>query len=64
VAYSSALKMEVAGSFETIVPIYQATRLLILEDSNLHRHLICGSRIDHKHTYKCWILGSHNDYGK
>jgi hypothetical protein len=45
------------------VPVYQATRFLIPEDNSLHRHLIFGLRIDHKHTCKCCILGSHDDYG-
>jgi hypothetical protein len=35
VAYSSAMKMKEAGSFKTLVSIYQTTWHHILEDSNI-----------------------------
>jgi hypothetical protein len=34
-AYSSSLKMDEAGSFKMLVPIYQTTQHYIPEDSNL-----------------------------
>jgi hypothetical protein len=36
--YSSALKVEVAKSSETLVLLRQTSRRQILEDSNIHRH--------------------------
>jgi hypothetical protein len=41
-----SLNMEVAGSFETLVNIYQTALIYILEDSNLHSHCH-GNLISH-----------------
>jgi hypothetical protein len=35
------LKMEMVGSLETLVPIYQTTRHHILEDHDIHGHTVC-----------------------